>query len=170
MDSIEEIYQKYKKDVRNFLIYFMKTSEVDDVFQETFISSLKALNKGITVTNTRSWLITIARNTAIDFLRKQDRDRKNLDHLKMKALDSDQRSIDEIIQIDEKEKALIHSINKLKQSYREVVILRGLKEFSVAETADILNWNENKVRITFHRAIKKLSSILEEGSGFYDFK
>lgn len=170
MDTIEEMYQKYKKDVRNFLIYYMKTSEVDDVFQETFIHTLNALKKGVTITNTRSWLITTARNTAIDFLRKQARDKKGLLYLKTNRLHNDQRSIEEIIQMDEKEKALINNINQLKKSYQEVVILRGIKEFSVAETADILNWSENKVRITFHRAIKKLSSILEEGSGFFDFK
>jgi RNA polymerase sigma-70 factor, ECF subfamily len=170
VEEIEEIYHKYKKDVYNFLIYYMKTADIDDVFQETFINAFNALNKKISINNTRSWLITIARNTAIDFIRKRNRDKKSVLSLKTNYLHKEQHSIEEIIQADENEKGLINSIDKLKKDYQEVVILRGIKEFSVAETAEILNWNENKVRITFHRAIKKLSVILEQEGDFIGYK
>ncbi|WP_420910306.1 RNA polymerase sigma factor [Neobacillus muris] len=46
------------------------------------------------------------------------------------------------------------------------IFLRGIKEFSVSETASILNWNENKVRITYHRALKKLQKSM--GGFFYE--
>jgi RNA polymerase sigma-70 factor (ECF subfamily) len=37
---------------------------------------------------------------------------------------------------------------------------RGIKELSLKETADSLQWTENKVKITYHRALKELKVIL----------
>lgn len=170
MDPIEEIYQAYKKDVLNFLIYFMKTSDVDDVFQETFTNALKAINQNISVKNIRAWLIAIARNAAIDYMRRQTKSRGEAIAFQDDYIDSRQPSIEEKIQIKESEKALLKSIHELKRNHQEVVILRGIKEFSVSETAEILNWSENKVKVTFHRAIKKLSSILDQGGDVYESK
>jgi RNA polymerase sigma-70 factor (ECF subfamily) len=39
-----------------------------------------------------------------------------------------------------------------------VIVLRGIKELSIKETAEILNWKEEKVRLSFHRAIKALQN------------
>ncbi len=62
----------------------------------------------------------------------------------------------------ENNRDLYKVINSLKSNYRDVIILRALKELSVPETADILNWNENKVRITHHRALKALKDKRED--------
>ncbi|MFC0476287.1 sigma factor-like helix-turn-helix DNA-binding protein [Robertmurraya beringensis] len=43
-----------------------------------------------------------------------------------------------------------------------MIILRGIKELSVSETASILHWNENKFRITYHRALKALQKAKED--------
>jgi len=58
-------------------------------------------------------------------------------------------------------KELYAALGNLKRSYREVIILRKIKEFSVTETAMILNWNEAKVRTTLSRAIQALKKRLE---------
>lgn len=161
--DIEELFHQYKKDVHNFLLYYMKTSDIDDVFQETFVNALKALNHHAVVSSTRSWLISIARNAAIDYLRKENSHKKKVDNIKIKNVRQNPLSVDEQVQLDERKTAILNAIYQLKKSYQEVVILRGLKEFSVSETARILNWNENKVKLTYHRALKKLRQILDQG-------
>src|SRR5699024_12716798 len=57
---------------------------------------------------------------------------------------------------------LHRTITELKQTYRDVVVLRGIEELSVAETADILKWCETKVRVTYHRELKDLKTKVEE--------
>lgn len=52
----------------------------------------------------------------------------------------------------------------LKPDYRNVVILRGLKEFSIKETAEVLNWKESKVKTDYHRAIKLLKESLSKSN------
>jgi len=41
-----------------------------------------------------------------------------------------------------------------------VIIMRYFQELSIAETAEILNWTEGKVKTTQHRAIKHLRELL----------
>lgn len=137
-------------------MYYTNTNEVDDLVQETFIKAIKGLKSFKKEASPRTWLYSIARNVAIDFLRKNKRinDRQFLsDEIDGK---NDLKTPDKIFQLNETKKELYHAILKLKQSYQDVIILRSIKEFSVAETAAILNWSEAKVRITFHRALKSL--------------
>ncbi|MGG1833286.1 sigma factor-like helix-turn-helix DNA-binding protein [Cytobacillus firmus] len=62
----------------------------------------------------------------------------------------------------EKVTLLYEAIRHLKLSYQEVLILRKIKEFSIKETAEILNWSENKVKITTSRALAALKKELQK--------
>lgn len=63
-------------------------------------------------------------------------------------------------------KRLVHAaISKLKPNFRAVVILRGINEFSIKETAEVLNCSESKVKVDYHRALKilrKRLNVVEE--------
>lgn len=63
----------------------------------------------------------------------------------------------------EKVTLLYEAIRRLKLSYQEVLILRKIKEFSIKETAEILNWTENKVKITTSRALAPLKKNCRKG-------
>lgn len=66
-------------------------------------------------------------------------------------------------QIEKERKLHLHQvISNLKQHYRDVVILRGIEELSIKETASVLNWSESKVKVTFHRALKALKPKVKE--------
>lgn len=161
--TIETLFHKYKADVNNFLLYYLQTTDVDDVFQETFIHAHRALNKKVNITNERSWLIAIARHAAIDQMRKEKSQKQKIMRITRESIQQEQMSMDDTLQLDERKRMILNAINQMKESYRDVVILRGLKEFDIKETADILHWNENIVRVTYHRALKKLGDILQGG-------
>ena len=61
-----------------------------------------------------------------------------------------------VLELNERQKELCRAIQSLKSNYRDVIVLRGIKDLSIQETATILTWSENKVRITYHRALKAL--------------
>ena len=56
-------------------------------------------------------------------------------------------------------KKIIQAIKKLKQEYQEVITLRYVDELDLAEIAEITNKGKIAVRVTLHRAIKKLKEI-----------
>lgn len=53
----------------------------------------------------------------------------------------------------------------MKTNYRNVLVLRKIKECTIKETAEILGWREDKVRITTTRAIKSLKKIWKNTYG-----
>ena len=48
------------------------------------------------------------------------------------------------------------SLQQLKASYREVILLRKLKDFSTKETTTILGWSESKVKMNLKRALEAI--------------
>jgi RNA polymerase sigma-70 factor (ECF subfamily) len=76
-------------------------------------------------------------------------------------LTSDEKTPEELLDVQEEQQALYRAIQQLKPTYREVLILRGIKGLSAKETAEILNWSENKVNVTLHRAMKAVKDKLE---------
>ena len=52
---------------------------------------------------------------------------------------------------------------KLKEPYKQVVILRAFNELSFKEIGEILSESENWARVTFHRGKQKLQTILNKG-------
>ncbi|MCL6598950.1 sigma factor-like helix-turn-helix DNA-binding protein [Alicyclobacillus macrosporangiidus] len=46
--------------------------------------------------------------------------------------------------------------------YRQVIVLRVIQDRPVREVAELLGWPEVRVRVTLHRAIKKLQKAFFE--------
>jgi len=163
-EIISEWFHQYSHDVYHFLIYYTGKSDVEDLVQETFIKALKGLERFNYNSSPKTWLFTIARNLAIDEARKK----KNRIWDKITRFDHTAEGVaaetpETIFEENEQARELLAAIQKLKQNYREVVILRGIKELSVAETAAVLDWTEDMVRTNYHRALKALRN--QKGGG-----
>lgn len=52
-----------------------------------------------------------------------------------------------------------HALAQLKESYRQVIVLRHIDNFSVQETSKILGWSESKVTTLDQRAMSKLREL-----------
>lgn len=163
-EIISEWFRQYSHDVYNFLIYYTGKRDVEDLVQETFIKALKGLERFNYNSSPKTWLFAIARNLAIDETRKK----KNRIWDKIARFDksnegADSETPETIFEGNEQAQELLLAIRGLKQNYRDVVILRGIKELSVAETAAVLDWTEDMVRTNYHRALKALRK--EKGGG-----
>ncbi|MFJ5762480.1 RNA polymerase sigma factor [Neobacillus sp. NPDC093182] len=156
---ISEWFYLYNKDIYHYLVYYLGSSDVEDLVQEVFIRAIKGFDTFQQKASPKTWLFSIARHLGIDEMRKRNR-------LRMKQMNwfrdeqSNKETPENILQLNENNKLLYQAIQSLKVNYRDVVILRGIKELSVSETASVLNWNENKVRTTYHRALKTLQKSI----------
>lgn len=168
--DINEIYDRYHRDVYHFALYFTNNKqEAEDITQETFIKIMKSISSLKDPERLKTWILTIARNTAMDLHRK----RKFVSLFPEWVFDKEKDSVtpeERLIQKGEWTE-LQNALLKLKQQYRTVVILRGLKELTIKETADILGCSEAKVRVDYHRALQLLKKQVlkdEEGWGLKD--
>jgi RNA polymerase sigma-70 factor (ECF subfamily) len=156
--QIKYWYLEYSHGIYNFITYYTGRKDVEDLVQEVFIRAIKSFDSYKGNSKPKTWLYSIARHVAIDDRRKR-RFLKWIPEEILQSIRSKEKTPDEILNANEDIKDLYQSINKLKNNYREVLILRGIKDFSVSETAEILNWSESKVRVTLHRAISALKKL-----------
>jgi RNA polymerase sigma-70 factor, ECF subfamily len=158
-NKISEWYYLYNKDIYHFLVYYIGSSDVEDLVQEVFIRAIKGFDSYQQKASPKTWLISIARHVGIDEMRKRKRLRmKQMIGFRDEQLDKE--TPEKILQLNENNKLLYQAIQSLKANYRDVIILRGIKELSVSETASVLNWTEDKVRTTYHRALKSLQKTI----------
>ncbi|OIJ11132.1 RNA polymerase [Anaerobacillus alkalilacustris] len=163
---ISDWFYQYSDDIYHFLIYRVGSTDVEDLVQEVFIKAIKGLETFQENSQPKTWLFTIARNVAIDELRKRNRNRWKsyiFNEEKQKAVND--KTPDDLFLLNEETIKLYQAIQLLKVNYRDVVILRGIKELSEKETSSILNWSESKVRSTYHRAKKALLKKLQSELG-----
>ncbi|MFE7064019.1 RNA polymerase sigma factor [Sutcliffiella sp. NPDC057660] len=156
-NELTDWFREYHNDIYNFLIYYTGGMDVEDLVQETFVKAVRNIHKFKGEASPRTWLISIARNVAIDESRrrrKEETKRNRLLHLSGSAEGAD--SPEDIVGLSETKAELYVAIRTLKQSYYDVLMFRGINELSVQETAQALNWSVNKVNLSYHRALKAL--------------
>ncbi len=155
---ISDWFYQYSNDVYQYLIYYLGSVDVEDLVQEVFVRAIKNEDSFQESSSPKTWLFSIARHLAIDEIRKKQRGRiKNL-LLKEKQQPFDEQTPEKVLELNETNQQLFQAIQKLNRNYRDVIVLRGIKELSIKETAEILNWKEVKVRLTYHRAVKALQN------------
>lgn len=162
---IVTIYQEHYLDVFRFLICFSgNQNDAEDLTQEVFIRVLKSLSSFKEGNNLKTWIFSIAKYVAVDHYRKK----KFISIFKdgfFTQFESNDKRPDEALEITEMEQALHLAIAKLKPSYRAVIILRGINEFTIKETSEILHCSESKVKVDYHRALKVLNKKLSINAG-----
>jgi RNA polymerase sigma factor (sigma-70 family) len=70
LPPFERLYLAHRDDVHASLRRLVGRDRADDAFQETFLRALRAYDRLANADNLRAWLLTIARNVALDELRK----------------------------------------------------------------------------------------------------
>lgn len=164
--QIEKWFIEYEKDVTNYLVYYTGTNDVEDLVQETFLRAIRALNRFKNESSPKTWLISIARNTAIDFYRKKSVWNRLKQIIDFESPKLQEQGAEEAVVKKIEYAHLYEVINTLKPNYRDVILLRGIAELSSKEAGQVLGWSENKVNVTFSRAVKKLNEQLKEGEQF----
>ena len=142
------------------------TNEEDaqELAQDTFVKVWKKIKHFDAKKNFNTWLLTIARNTAIDFLRKKKEivfsDLVSDDNLEQNdfedSLVDDELIPSEVYEKQETTEVVEKSIKELPLKYREILILHYLEGFSLSEVAEMLKLPPNTVKTRKLRGIRLL--------------
>ncbi len=113
----------------------------------------------------KTWLFTIARNTALDWLRKSARHKQ----VALSDIDGyDEQDFDSKILKNEQKTALHKALNQLNADYREVLHLLYFEEMSYSQAAAIMKKQEKQIKNLAYRAKQSLAKILEKEEFVYE--
>ena len=162
--AIEALVRQYEVTVFRLAFAIVGDDlEAHEITQETFIASLRSLNKYQERQSFKAWLFTIALNLSRSYLRK----RKFLEKIRESAtalfrVENQKQLLPEerIIQT-EKEAAIWNELNKLDEHHRVVVILRYFHELSIAEISEILSVKEGTIHSRLFTARERLKNALQ---------
>lgn len=151
--------------VHNFLL--SKTQNDEDAEDITIQTFSKAFDKIATFNEEyqfKTWLVSIAKNVHIDFLRKKKsiiQTTKERDEDAYKVIDDAPSPEDKII-TEQNLAKLLKDIKKLKPQYQEVINLRFFQELSYKEIAEKNGEPINNVKVKLLRAKKILAEIIKK--------
>lgn len=134
--------------------YVENHSQTEDLCQETYLKAFSNQNNLKDESKTKSWLCTIARNTAIDWLRK----RKEKVNLEMNSMSVEKKTPETNVEKEERIAFVNRILGELKPADREIIIMRYLGDMSYKEIASALKMSVSAVG----EKLSRLLSNLEE--------
>ncbi len=146
-DAFGELVVRYERRLIRVIYRFVQDRELArDLAQETFLRVYERLESFDTSRRFGPWLFRVGVNLTLDYLRKVKRRRRRaLVTCSLDSVDTDPPSPDprQAADIQQEVRAVIQM---LPETYRTVLILRDLENFSTAEVAAILNRKEATIR------------------------
>src|SRR6185295_7597647 len=128
---------------------------VEDVVQESFLKALQTWKYGQLPDNPQGWLMQVARNKAIDILRKREKEGSGIDI--EKKFESEATDIGEFFHTDEISDSQLRMIftcvhPTLKPEDQIALVLKTISGLSVQEIAKALLTNDSAIQKRLYRA------------------
>ena len=139
--------------------------DAEDVVQEAYLRALKSFS-GYYGGDSRSWLMTIVRNTCYTWLHKNralrfsDPIEDKLDEVGLDFADPEMI----LLQIADSQ-MVRHALQELPVEFREVMVLREMEDLSYKEIADIVDVPIGTVMSRLARGRKRLQALLAKSMG-----
>ena len=166
-DAFNILVQRYKNPLTNFVFRFLGDyTACADVVQETMIKVYRYKDSYNSVAKFSTWVYTIAGNLARTEYRRQRR--QNIfsindygeEHQTYDLPDETYRP-DVATDSGIKDEIIQKTLLKVKEAYREAVILRDIQGLSYEEISEILGVNEGTIKSRINRGRAQLQELLK---------
>lgn len=161
--KFEQIVEAYHKEILNFHYRLVGNRfEAEDLAQETFIKAYKRFGSLQEQEKVKSWLYRIARNTTIDFFRKNKNSSIPLEAPMLESY-AQATAVDHRVEVMGREISaeLKKSLATLSMEDQTIVKLLYYEGFSYKEICDLMNINQNTLKSRLHRARKVLLAVVQ---------
>lgn len=167
-NGLVDIIRDYKDGLILYLNSFVSNINIaEELAEETFVRIGIRKPKDNGKSSFKTWLYTIGRNIAIDYIRHNSKKNEvNMDECY--RLSTDEESL-EILYIREERKITVHrALRKLKLEYRQVLWLIYFEGFSNKEAALVMKKSVHGIETLVYRARLALKAELEKEGFEYE--
>ncbi len=132
----------------------------DDVAQETWVAAYRGLRRLEEPEQLKAWLYGIARNKALNALRREERSR--LVYVDDELLEAVPEEEDDSLDLRAEQAAQVHrALNQVSPAHAEVLILRYVEGLSYEEIAGVAGCQTGTVRSRLHYAKRAMREAME---------
>ena len=142
-------------------------STAEELMEETFFKIIVKKSKFNGKYSFKTWLYTIGRNTAIDYLRHQS---KQLDTSfdELENYVHDEYDLEKLYIVEEQKITVHRALQKLHSDYRQVLWLLYFEGLSNSEAGIIMKKNPRQMKNLTYRAKSALKSELDKEGFVYE--
>jgi RNA polymerase sigma-70 factor, ECF subfamily len=159
-DAYATLYNTYSKKIHSYLRYHLnnRADVAEDLAADVFLKAMEKINSyqfnGVPFS---AWLYRIAHNHLIDYLRAQPKKQGvSLDECVGVDDPSAERSLDQTLT----QQQLSGAFEGLTGEQRQVIVYRFLQDKSIADTARLMEKNEDAVKQLQVRALRNMRKVL----------
>lgn len=165
-EAFERLVRTYENKIYHLALRMCGSSEeASDIAQEAFLAAWRGLPSFRGEANFATWLYRLTSNAAIDYLRRQKKERGDM------SLDDEDLGLDAVdtgpgpqdaAERTEVRTAVTAGLQQLSEGHRQVLVLREIQGLSYEEIADVLEVDLGTVKSRISRARTALRKILLE--------
>ena len=165
--SLEVLIRLYLKPVHGFAYTFVgNTQDAEEIAQETFMKMWRNLKKFDREKNFKTWLFSIAKSAAIDFLRKRKAipfsafENAEGENAILETLADTSPSPSELYEQKSLGEILATAVKKLSPKYFKVISLHANDQLTFREISEETREPLHTVKSRYRRALITLKDIL----------
>jgi RNA polymerase sigma-70 factor (ECF subfamily) len=156
--AFDVLVRRHQKGVWRLVRRYIKSdADASDVTQLVFVRAFKGLVAFRGQSSVRSWLLRIAINCSLSWIR--DHRREQPAEIAEDALTATNMAPDHITS-NQQGARLREAIAQLPPKQKLVLELRVFDDLSFKEVAELADCSENTAKVNFHYAVKRLREIL----------
>jgi RNA polymerase sigma-70 factor, ECF subfamily len=170
--ALAALMARYQNRIYRYLLRLVRQPvDAEDLFQQTWLRVAEKIRSFDTSRNFDAWLFTLARNLALDHLRRArpssiDEPVSNDspdDTMVSRLASTDPSPFDQLL-AGERARQLAGALESLPVSYREVLSLRFEEEMKLEEIALVLAAPLSTVKSRLRRSLEQLRDMLDKGN------
>ena len=164
--QMEELYRQYRSPMFRVALAVLRDEDLaEDVVQQAFLKIFQNFEKidWDDCNKTKSFIVILVRNTAIDFYRRRKKEKViSFEDLERPLPDWNAPVDEQIISSLEGQEAA-RLLGELEEKTRSLLILRYYHGYRNKEIAQLLGMTQAQVALGLHRGRERLRKKLERG-------
>lgn len=161
--GLKEIYDEYGKTIyQSVYVILHNQQDAEDITSEFFLKLWKIADTYCFGGKHKRWLVTIARNMALDLLKKQKREQLTLDEDNENAGANEPADTTSTEDTVTGKLAVAEALEYLDESEREIVNMKILADMTFKDIAAVLGKPLGTVTWKYRNAISKLKKYVGE--------
>jgi len=168
LEAFETLVDRHTPVVMRVAARVVGPDEAADVAQDAFLRAFHRLDRWSGEGSFRSWLLAIARNTAVTTAMRRRADPAPPDELDEEPAGDGDRTPAERLETRERSERLAQKLRLLRNDHRVVLVLRDVEGLSYDEIAEVTGAPLGSVKGRLHRARAELIDLLRRNT--YDWE